>query len=76
MAIVTEKLKTKLVPDWRQSWRWLSVQLSIFGTILMASWPLIPDDLRSEIPGTRYIAMLLFALIVFGRYVDQGKRDV
>lgn len=40
----------KLVPEWRKAWRWVSMQAMALATAALATWSLMPDDLKSALP--------------------------
>lgn len=64
----------KLVPDWRDAWRWFSVQAMAISGAAGAAWLAVPEDLRASVPDA-YLsaaAMALAALGIIGRMVDQG----
>lgn len=68
-------LKPKLIADWHQAWRWLSVQFIAVAAALQASLLLFPDVIRAYIPDNwmHVIAISLLAAAVLGRLVDQKK---
>lgn len=56
------RLVDSLVPDWRQSWRWLSVQLHFAATGILAvvvAVPTMPCELQDMVPGP--VRLLLVA---------------
>lgn len=67
-----ERFKTRLIEDWRKAYKLWSVRLSLLGGALMAAWPTIPQDIRDDIPGQRWIACGMFALVILSRLVAQG----
>lgn len=71
-------MKIHLVDDWKQAWKWFSVQGMALAATIQATWILIPDDLRSAVPQniTSGITIGLLALGVFGRVVRQGDKNV
>ncbi len=72
MAIVK---KPSLVPDWRDCWRWFSMQAGALSTAILGAWLAVPDDMRAQVP-TPYIVALVFVLVIlgmFGRLIDQPK---
>ncbi len=68
-------IKLKLIADWHQAWRWLSVQFIAVAAALQASLLIFPDAIRTYIPDTcmHAIAIVLLAAAVLGRLVDQKK---
>jgi len=63
----------KLIPDWRKAWKLFSVKASLVSAAFMASWPMLPDDLKAAMPGLNIVAASAFGLIFFVRLVDQNK---
>lgn len=65
-------MKLKLVEDWRQAWKWLSVQLSA-GIVL---WLSLPPDTQASIVGGLFpperVPLVLAVLVVVGRLIQQG----
>lgn len=62
------------VSDWRKSWRWLSVQVPAVNTAFLATWALLPVKFQDALPlpAVLAIAIVLIALGVAGRMVDQS----
>ena len=65
----------KLIPNWRKSWRMLSVQAMTAATAIQGAWMGIPDDMKASIPPTivHWATMGLLAFGIAGRLVDQPK---
>lgn len=65
----------KLVSNWRDFWRWHSVQIAALIAALPVAWTAMPDDLKAYVPDEwrPYIAGGLFIAFVIGRLRDQGK---
>jgi hypothetical protein len=68
-------IKMKLIADWHQAWRWLSVQFIAAAAALQLALLGFPDLLRGYIPESwmHGIAIALLAAAVLGRLVDQKK---
>lgn len=66
----------KLIPDWRQSWRWLSVQSMGFVTVLLTAWAAIPADLKDNLPTWLVPGFAVSCLLlgIFGRLIVQKKK--
>ena len=67
----------KLVENWRQAWKWLSVQIAILAAGLQAAmmaFPTMKDWLSDD--AAHIIGLALVAAIVLGRMVDQKKPEV
>jgi hypothetical protein len=72
---VAQKVGPVIVSDWRQAWRWFSIQAMILAGALLTTWSLIPADLKQLVPplwGTRIVVAIL-VLGVVGRLLDQPK---
>lgn len=65
--------KLKLVENWREGWRWVSVQCMGGAIALQGAWLFIPDDMKSGIhPDViRWCAYGLLAIGFVGRFVKQ-----
>lgn len=72
-------MKVKLpfaVPDWRNALKWLSVQFSILGAVIAATWTMLTPAQQDSIaqfiglpPGT--VVAIGFALVIVGRLKNQ-----
>jgi hypothetical protein len=40
----------KLVPDWKDAWRWFSVWAMSLSTAAPAAWLAVPEDMREAVP--------------------------
>lgn len=67
----------KLVDDFKQCWRWISVQAMVLAGAVQGAWLMIPDDMRTSIPPhvVQGVTIALLVLGVAGRLVDQSKKD-
>lgn len=69
----------KLIENWRQSWRMLSVQLSAIGAALSATWLLMPATTQADILGLfgitqpAALALLGFLAVLYGRLRAQPE---
>lgn len=65
------------VEDWRDSWRWISVNCMILAGSVQGAWMAIPDDLRSSIPPYTASLATVFLLIIgiIGRLTRQGYKS-
>lgn len=76
------KRKIGLVPNWKKSWKWASVQISTFGLILFSAVDIIqpmltglPRHILEDIPHGSSITIALFALNIIGRLVRFKPKD-
>lgn len=62
-----------VVPEWRQSWRWLSMHAMTLALAVQAAWLAVPEDLRAMVPGwsAAGLTAALMVLGVAGRLVEQ-----
>lgn len=71
--------KPKLVPDWKQSWKWFSTQSMALAVAIQGAWMFIPEDMKESLPKDMvgYATMALLILGVAGRlvYQDAGNSD-
>lgn len=67
----------KLVQDWKQCWKWLSMHFTGLGLAGAATYMALPSKLQDAIPHNLvpWLSMGLFCLIFVGRIVDQEKKD-
>ena len=65
----------KLVANWHQCLKWLSVQLAAVSIALQGALLMLPDSIRAYLPewSTRYAAIFLLLAVVAGRLIDQSK---
>jgi len=64
----------RLVSDWRQAWKWFSVQALALSTAILAIWQMLPPELKHSVPDqyVTYGTMAILVLGVIGRVVDQN----
>lgn len=64
----------KLVPDWRQAWRWFSVWAMTLAIAVQATWELAPLDLKQKIPPDwmPYVTIGVLIAGIIGRLVSQS----
>ncbi|UXO93946.1 hypothetical protein Pan3_24 [Pseudanabaena phage Pan3] len=85
---MTEKLKTRLIPDWRKAWRLWSVRLNALGLAILGwvtidpvgvlyVWNLMPPQVRAMLPENflTFAGLALFALSMLARIVRQPKLE-
>lgn len=65
----------KLVEDWKQAWKWFSVQALAALVILPTVWAALPADAKSFLPdgAEPWILAALALAGVIGRLIDQNK---
>jgi hypothetical protein len=65
----------KLIPEWRKSWRMVSMQAMVIAQAGLGAWVAMPDDLREHVPASGVIAFAISMLGIgmIGRLVKQDK---
>lgn len=65
----------KLVEDWKDCYKWMSVNCMVVAGSIQGAWVYIPDDLRASVPQKLVTAITigLLALGVIGRLLKQDK---
>lgn len=65
----------KLIPDWRRSWRFFSVQAMTVAGAVQIAWIALPEDMRATMPDSwlRYLTITLLVAGTIGRLVKQGE---
>jgi hypothetical protein len=79
-------LRARLIDDWRRSWRFWSMRLSLIGALLSAgaaafpgamleAWNALPPDLRALVPtrAAQIIAAILFVGTMTTRLLKQRE---
>lgn len=66
----------KIIADWRQAWRWYSVNCPALAVALLSAWAALPEAMQATFtPGElKAAAIFLIALGIGGRFVDQQKK--
>ena len=66
----------RLVPDWRDAWRWFSVQCLANLAVLPMVWMNLPQDLKSYIPREWGFAIFILVAVggIGGRLIDQKPK--
>lgn len=68
----------KLIENWRQAWRWFSVQALAAIAMLPLIWPQLPPQVTEWVPDSwkPWIIVLLAIGGLTGRFIDQkGKSE-
>ena len=67
-------LKVKLIPEWKEAWKYASVRFQAAGIFVMAvaqfmgeAWNGLPAGLQQKLPHASTIALILFGLGLIGR---------
>lgn len=72
---MVKKKKFELVENWRQAWRWISVNCMVVAIAVQGTWASLEADQRASIPGWAVTALTiaLLGLGVIGRLVKQPE---
>lgn len=67
----------KLIDNWRQAWRFVSVQAMALALALQGVWINLPDDLRALIPDKLALSITAGILVLglIGRLIQQRGAD-
>ncbi len=71
------KKKVKLVDDWKNAWKWISVHAMLLAASIQGAWTQLPDDLKASLPNhlVSYSTVALLILGIIGRILKQGEED-
>jgi hypothetical protein len=66
----------KVIEEWRQAWRWFSMQAMVMVAALQGGWTAMPDDLKQHFPPRLVTGLSIFLLVlgIGGRLVRQRGR--
>lgn len=67
----------KLIDDWKNAWRWASINCMALAASVQGAWMYIPDDLRDNVPHhlASAITLVLLALGIIGRITQKGNTN-
>lgn len=67
----------KLIDEWKQAYKLFSVQAMAIATAGLAAWMVLPEDLKSSLPGwvDNAAAIVILVCGVLGRLIDQKPAD-
>ena len=66
----------RLRDDWKDCWKWISVNCMFLAGSLQAAWMSLPDDLRAECPrnAVHMVTIAILVLGIIGRILKQGDK--
>ena len=67
----------RLVPEAKQAWRWLSIQMMALAAAIQTAWASLDDQTKAALPGklVAYTTIGLLVLGIGGRLLKQKKPD-
>lgn len=75
--------KVKLIPNWKEAWKFASMRLSGLGVILMSvfeavhqGWIALPSQVEERIPNAALIALVIYILVMIGRIYKLTQREL
>ncbi len=69
-----ERIQNWLIDEWRDAWRYWSVQLNGLGVLVSGAWVAVPADLRERFPWGDWLMLFLFAAALIGRFTAQKPK--
>jgi hypothetical protein len=71
------KTKLKLVDDWRQCWRWVSVHCMAINTAILGTWAMLPEEFKQSFDARTiaFAAVIVSVLGIAGRLIDQYPKN-
>lgn len=65
----------KLVYDWRQAWKWLSMQIPAVNVAFLGTWAVLPSKFQDALPTWAVVAIAISLLVLgmVGRLIQQEK---
>lgn len=63
----------KLIAEWRQAWRWFSMQAMLLSAVVQGAWEALPADLKQYLPAWFGLTLSLSFLLmgIGGRLIRQ-----
>jgi len=63
----------KLIPNWKDTWRFYSTWMAAAITAFPFAWQNLPDDIKTYVPedAEPYIMAGMFVALLIGRVIDQ-----
>lgn len=62
----------RLIPNWKKSWKYLSVQVAALGVLLQSLAPHLPE-LQALLPGSTYTYIAI--AVIVARVIDQKEPE-
>ncbi len=70
-----KRVEERLVENWKEAWRWFSLQAMALVVAVQGAWAAMPDDLKQHFPSWLVTALSVSLLLlgIGGRLVRQYK---
>lgn len=70
--------KPHLVPGWKKSYKWLSMNMMAVAASLQVTWMTLPDDMKSSLPSEWVSGATAFLLAagMAGRLISQPSGNI
>jgi hypothetical protein len=67
-------MKLNLVEDWKDAWKWISVNCMVLAGAIQGAWLYIPEDMKQSLPPhlVTGVTIALLFIGVGGRLTKQG----
>lgn len=88
MQSLLQRVRARLVDDWKRAWRWWSMRFNAAGIAVLAFvqfepgavlwvWNMMPGEVRRFLPPNflLWVGLGLFLLSMLSRVVKQEKKD-
>lgn len=68
-----KKIKIKFIDNWKDGWKFISVNCMWLSIAIQTSWVYLPDDLRTSFPQplVTSLSVTLLLIGIVGRFIDQ-----
>ena len=65
----------KIIGDWKQAWRWYSVNCPMLSVAVLGAWAALPEAMQNSFSPLelKTAAIVLTLLGIGGRFIDQKK---
>jgi hypothetical protein len=65
----------KIVPNWKNAWRWISVHAMAYAAAVQVTWASLDEDMRDKLPDdlVLYLTLALLLLGLIGRVIKQKE---
>lgn len=72
------KFKLEIIPEWRDAYKWVSINCMVVAAALQATWVSLPANLVSKVPEpyVHLVTMGILVLGIIGRILKQGDANV